>query len=221
MIYRERDLFIYGSGATGREILDIVRRIHLQTRIWESIYFVDDISDASMISGILILRFRDMIDHHSPFECVVAHGEPYVRSKLLSKLRGHDVCNATVIDPTAIISPFASIGAGCIVGPGSFVSCGASLGDNALIEINCIVGHDVRVGCHTVISSGTALGGGSQIGQVSFIGMNATVRERVCIGDRSIIGMAAAVFNDIPDDVIALGNLARVMRKNEEHRVFK
>jgi acetyltransferase-like isoleucine patch superfamily enzyme len=29
------------------------------------------------------------------------------------------------------------------------------------------------------------------------------------------------VFNDIPDDVIALGNPARVMRKNEEHRVFQ
>ncbi|SLM63741.1 hypothetical protein DAQ1742_02892 [Dickeya aquatica] len=36
----------------------------------------------------------------------------------------------------------------------------------------------------------------------------------------SIVGMGAAVFNDIPDEVIALGNPARILRKNDSKKVF-
>jgi len=42
----------------------------------------------------------------------------------------------------------------------------------------------------------------------------------VKIGDSSIIGMGSVVYKDIPDEVIALGNPARVARKNEDKKVF-
>jgi acetyltransferase-like isoleucine patch superfamily enzyme len=47
------------------------------------------------------------------------------------------------------------------------------------------------------------------------------VKEGVKIGSNSIIGMGSVVYNDVPDNVIALGNPARVVRKNTHQKVFK
>jgi len=47
------------------------------------------------------------------------------------------------------------------------------------------------------------------------------VKDQVRIGDGVIVGMGSVVFNDLPDNVIALGNPARPMRPNLEQRVFK
>ena len=41
------------------------------------------------------------------------------------------------------------------------------------------------------------------------------------IGEGVIVGMGSVVFNDLPDNVVALGNPARPMRPNLEQRVFK
>jgi len=215
------DLFIYGAGATGREIADIVSRCQKNHQTWSAVHFVDDCTNEKSIYGLNVVRFDAMLNIGRPYQCIIAQGEPNDRQHLHQKLVTHGVALATVIDPQTTISNAAHIEAGCIIGPGSFVSCNTRIATNTLVEINCIIGHDIEIGPHSVISSCTVIGGRSTIGQASFIGMNASVRDRVRIGSRSIIGMASAVFSDIPDDVIALGNPARVLRKNDEHRVFK
>ena len=45
--------------------------------------------------------------------------------------------------------------------------------------------------------------------------------ERLHIGDDVIVSMGSNVYRDIEDEVIAMGSPARVIRKNEDHRVFK
>jgi acetyltransferase-like isoleucine patch superfamily enzyme len=65
------------------------------------------------------------------------------------------------------------------------------------------------------------IGGNCEIGKGSYLGMGALIKEGLKIGDRVIIGMGAVVYNDIPDDVIALGNPARPIRRNDRHKVFK
>ena len=72
-----------------------------------------------------------------------------------------------------------------------------------------------------VISSMVNIGGKTVIGRNTYIGMGALVKDQVRIGDGVIVGMGSVVFNDLPDNVIALGNPARPMRPNLEQRVFK
>ena len=40
------------------------------------------------------------------------------------------------------------------------------------------------------------------------------------VGTDSIVSMSSSVVREIPENVIALGNPARAMRNNLEHRVF-
>ena len=51
--------------------------------------------------------------------------------------------------------------------------------------------------------------------------MNVAVKEKTTLGDDVIVGMGSAVFSDIAEDSVALGNPARVMRKNDQKKVFK
>ena len=65
------------------------------------------------------------------------------------------------------------------------------------------------------------LGGASKVGSKSYVGMAAIIREKVSVGNSSIVGMGSVVYKDIPDEVIALGNPSKVSRRNNDKRVFK
>ena len=53
------------------------------------------------------------------------------------------------------------------------------------------------------------------IGEDCWIGGGAILCPSVTIGDRCIIGAGSVVTKDIPSDSIAVGNPAKVIRKNE------
>ena len=55
------------------------------------------------------------------------------------------------------------------------------------------------------------------IGRNSWIGAGAVIVPGVTIGKNVIIGAGSVVTKDIPDDVIAVGNPCRVLRKVSEH----
>lgn len=46
-----------------------------------------------------------------------------------------------------------------------------------------------------------------------WIGGNTTICPGVSIGNRTIIGAGSVVTKDIPDDVIAAGNPARIIKR--------
>ncbi len=50
------------------------------------------------------------------------------------------------------------------------------------------------------------------IGKNVWIGMNSTILKGVTIGDDSIVGAGSVVTMDIPADVVAAGNPARVVK---------
>ena len=54
------------------------------------------------------------------------------------------------------------------------------------------------------------------IGDDCWIGGNAVICPGVTIGNRCVIGAGAVVTKDIPDDALAVGNPARVIRQLEE-----
>lgn len=215
------DLIIYGSGSTGREVFDIAQLINRAESRWDAIHFLDDLRPSREHYGLTVLRMADLDSWPQPFECVVAIGEPLFRREMYKRLQLKKISLTSIIDPSARISPTAQIGAGCIVGPGSFVSSNTILEENVMLEINTVVGHDISIGRHSVVSSCSVLGGGTKIGEQSFIGLNCSVKERTSIGQSVVIGMHSAVFYDIPDEVVALGNPCRVVRKNDSGLVFK
>jgi maltose O-acetyltransferase len=106
------------------------------------------------------------------------------------------------------------------------------LGKNVLINYDCILldTAEISIGDNTLIGPGSklvtakhhleaekrrnwAVGGEPiKIGEDVWFGAGVVVLPGVTIGARSIIGAGAVVTKDIPPDVIAGGNPAKVIR---------
>ena len=66
-----------------------------------------------------------------------------------------------------------------------------------------------------------APGGESTFGEKVYVGMNASIKEKLVIGDDAIISMGAVVYTDVEAGNTVIGNPARVTRGSDQHRVFK
>ena len=65
-----------------------------------------------------------------------------------------------------------------------------------------------------------APGGECIFGKKSYVGMNATIKEKLTVGNNAIIGMGAVVFRDVEENTVVVGNPARVTKGNDKHIVF-
>lgn len=110
------------------------------------------------------------------------------------------------------------------------------LGEQVFFNFNCIVLDvcPVEIGSRTMIASGVQLltathplnaeerasgveyGKPITIGEDVWLGAGVIVCPGVTIGSRSVIGAGSVVTKDIPDNVLAVGNPCRVIRKIEE-----
>ena len=85
--------------------------------------------------------------------------------------------------------------------------------NDVLIGVNCSIidndGHDLAIDKRNIGSPKTA---SVQIHQNVFLGSNVSILKGVTIGKNSIIGNGSVVTTDIPENVIAAGNPAKVIR---------
>lgn len=91
------------------------------------------------------------------------------------------------------------------------------------------IGDDVRIGANCVIMDADfhledPRSGKPQpikIGDRVWLGANVVVMKGVTIGNNSIIGMNSVVTNDIPENSVAVGSPAKVIRKLDEDVIQK
>ena len=215
-------LLLYGAGGLAKEIFDIVVRCYPDK--YEKIYFIDDFVEEGSFYLSERLHFdsiKNRFEELDDLEGVVAVGEPSHRDKLSKKFDNIGLKLATIIDKTALISPTARIEEGTIVCEFSTIHANVELGRSVLIQPYSDVGHDIKVGDYSVLSSNCAPGGDSVFGERVYVGMNATTKEKIKVGDDSIIAMGASVFRDVDAESIVVGNPARVTKGNSQHRVFE
>jgi len=141
---------------------------------------------------------------------------PEERSAALSDLLGY-----RVDENTKVVPPFH-----CDLG------YNIKLGKNVLINYDCILldTAEISIGDNTLIGPGSKLvtakhhleaekrknwavaGEPIVIGEDVWLGAGVVVLPGVTIGARSVIGAGAVVTKDVPPDVIAAGNPAKVIR---------
>ncbi len=216
-------LGIYGSSGLGREVLEIAKRINKIENRWSEYIFIDDVNPKGKKNNIEMMPLLDISKYHdiSKVEIVIASGEPEFRSIMWEKSREMKIQPATFIHPSVHIPESASIGKGVTIFPNVYVACNTIIAENVILEPFVSIGEDTTIDSHSVISPFCFIGGKCSIGRQTYIGPSVPVRDRTIIGSYSIIGMGSVVLRDIPDEVIAIGNPARAMKKNEDHRVFK
>ena len=131
-------------------------------------------------------------------------------------LYGCSIGNGTKIGPFVEIQKNAIIGMNCKIQSHSFICEGVT------IEDGVFVGHGV-IFTNDIFPRATTQLGGLQteadwqviptlIKKGASIGSNATILCGLTIGQNSIIGAGSVVTGNIPDNVIAAGNPAKIIR---------
>ncbi|MCE5324015.1 hypothetical protein LLG46_11965 [bacterium] len=74
----------------------------------------------------------------------------------------------------------------------------------------CSVDHDCDIGDLVHVAPGSRLGGGVGVGTGSLVGIGSCVRPCMHIGDWCSIGAGSTVVSDMPDNITAYGNPAKI-----------
>ena len=211
--------YIYGAGGYGVETMDLLRQM-LNAKSKDNVQpvFLADTPTTTNLQGYDVFPVLEAVPR-SPV--TIAVGEPETRCLLREKALNAGLTLASVISPHAFVSDQATIGDGCIIAPFCSIQARATLAENVAVNTAAIVGHDVFVDRDCGLSSMTNLGGATTVGARSYIGMGALIKERLTIGHSTIVGMGSVVYNDVPDEVVCVGNPARVSRRNTDKKVFK
>jgi UDP-3-O-[3-hydroxymyristoyl] glucosamine N-acyltransferase len=89
------------------------------------------------------------------------------------------------------------------------------IGDGTKLDALVHVAHNVVMGRNCELTAGTIIGGSTIIGDTCWTGLNSTLKNKIKIGDKVIVGAGALVIHDIPDEDIVAG----VPAKSIKHKV--
>jgi sugar O-acyltransferase (sialic acid O-acetyltransferase NeuD family) len=207
---------IFGAGAHGRVVLDILRA---QAR-HESIEFVDDneLLRGHSINGVVVAGGLDYVLQHDSrtFELIIALGNPKTRLAIARKVKQHSIVFLNAVHPSAVVMQTARLGDGNMVCAAAVINSNAKIGDNVIINTGAIIEHDCALADLVTVSPGVQLGGRVTVEHAAFIGTGAIVLPRVSIGSGAVIGAGAVVTKDIPAGVLVHGVPARVVEQITE-----
>tara|TARA_B100000131_G_C18116837_1_gene611556 strand:+ start:141 stop:644 length:504 start_codon:yes stop_codon:yes gene_type:complete len=90
-----------------------------------------------------------------------------------------------------------------------------TIGDDNLIMNYVNIGHDVEIGNSNEIGARSMIPGFCKIGSFNKIKLSCTIRNRVVIGDRNIIGMGSVVTKSFEgDDLLIYGSPAVIINNS-------
>ena len=145
-------------------------------------------------------------------ELIISVGLNHIRKKIVDKLPG-EIRYGNAIHPSAIISEHASLGEGTVVMQGAVIQSCVSIGKHCIINTTASVDHDCLLEDYVHISPNATLCGAVSVGEGSQVGAGAVVIPGVKIGKWSLVAAGAVVMKDVPDNVLVLGNPARVVKR--------
>lgn len=119
-----------------------------------------------------------------------------------------------IIHPSAVISRHARIGWGNIFEAHTKVANSAVVGCHCIVNSFTSINHDQMIGNNVLLAGGVSLAG-KTIGDNTIISDGVTIGFKRNVGRNCIIGDGAVVTKDIPDNSIAYGNPAKVIRQND------
>jgi acetyltransferase EpsM len=206
---------IFGIGENGFQAFHILRH----GAEHEVIGFLDDDTNrhGAEFLGLPVLGGFDALPsirhERGVTAAIVAIGDNHTRARKTSMLRAAGFTMVSAIHPDTMIDSPACIGNGVIIEMGVAIHPGATIGDGTFLGGGAIISHHSTVGAFCLIAGGVVFGGHVSVGDLTLLGVGTAIQPHITIGRNVVTGVGSAVINDLPDDVIAVGVPAKVIRQ--------
>ncbi len=208
-------MLIIGAKGFAKEVLEILNRLN---RITDLVFYDDVNKDTPdvLFERFPVLKSADQAKYY--FENInnnftIGIGDPKLRRKLADKFEALGGQLVSTICNSAQIGCYGNkIEQGCNIMTGVIITSDVKIKKGSLINLNSTIGHDCQIGEFVEISPGVNISGNCKIGDYTNIGTNAVILPKVIVGNNVIIGAGAVVTNDLPDNVIAVGVPAKIIK---------
>lgn len=181
--------------------------------------FVDSFKPVGLeVLGRQILGHPDnlaaLMRQHRFDSGILAVSNNFTRSVVAANVKrvAPDFRFVSVVHPRAWISPSATIGIGTLVLPGAIVHTSCVVGEHAIVNTKVSLDHESELGPFASLLPGVTTGGGVRVGEFSCVCAGSTLSHQVKIGRHTMVGAGSLVLKDLPDEVLAFGSPARVVR---------
>jgi len=209
-------MLIIGAKGFAKEVLEIFHQLNQL----DNICFYDDVNED--IGDLLYDKFPILKNKAAVLayfkksgpEYTIGIGNPLLRYKLCEKFNTLGGTYVSTIHPNAQIGSYdVFIGKGSNVLSNSVFSNSVKIGKGCIVYYNVVITHDCVVEDFVELSPNVLLLGNVSVGSFSHIGANATILPKVKIGKNVIIGAGSVVTRDIPDNTMAFGIPAKVIKE--------
>lgn len=192
-------MYLYGASGHAKVIMDILRANDVEINA-----LVDDNRELKYLSGVPVVHDAEGL---SPM--IISIGGNAVRKRIAERL---DCSFTTAVHPTAVVSPSAVIGEGTVIMHGAILQTEVRVGKHCIINTGVSVDHECSLADYVHLSPHSTLCGNVRIGEGTWIGAGATIIQGVKVGRWCVIGAGSVVTKDIPDGVVAVGNVCKPIK---------
>lgn len=208
-------MLIIGASGFAKELLEVC----YQNSEFDNLTFYDDINfhkDKKLFDKFNVITnleeastYFELIDN----KFTLGIGNPLSRKKLFNKFINIGGFFTSIISKKALVGSFETvIEHGCNIMPNVTITNGVKIKTGTLINQMASIGHDVTIGEFCEICPQVSISGNCIIDSYSFIGTGAIILPKIKIGKNVIVGAGALVNKDIPDNSLAIGMPAKVVK---------
>jgi sugar O-acyltransferase (sialic acid O-acetyltransferase NeuD family) len=209
------ELFIFGAGGHATSVASLGKSCGFYVA-----GFIESTGSRKEFKGLPVLT-EEIFERKKSINLVLAIGDNFQRFVVedrISKIcrdSGVKVIYPKLIHPQSEVADDASVGAGSCIFPGVTVGSESVIGKHCILNHQSSLDHESQMRDFSSLAPAAITGGRVNIGLRSSVMMNATVAQKISIGNDVILGANSFLAQDAPPFSFYAGTPARLVRERD------
>lgn len=209
------NILLFGGGLHTNYCIDIIKK----EGKYNIVGIVDSVNDIGKeLFGYKVVgrqeQLKELILQYNVQGGLITIGDNWSRKIVFECIKNQipDFKFVNAIHPSTIIGMNVEMGVGIVIMAGCIFSPNSKVGNFCFFATGAQLEHDCTIDEFASISAGSITGGKVNIGKYSAIALGVIIIDRLSIGENTVVGSGSLVTKDLPDNVLAYGSPAQIIR---------